>query len=135
MHDSIFMDVLYTWKDLLHEADCLKLVDPLVFYDVVEELAALRVLHDQMDRRFCFDDLNKWQIDLIELDDVRVPENFQNADFSGYSFNIGLLHYFLLLEGLHGNLLLSEKVCPQPHFAKCPLSNIFPLVMRWLPRR
>ena len=47
MHDVQLVDVLYARDDLLQEAAGVLLLEALVRDDVVEQLAAARVLHDQ----------------------------------------------------------------------------------------
>ena len=69
MHDSILMNIFDARDNLLHEPDRLGLVETLSLYDVVEELAALGVLHYEVDVGFCLDYL-------VQLDYVRVAEDF-----------------------------------------------------------
>lgn len=59
----------------------------------------------------------------VELDDVGVPENFEDAYLSGDSFDIGLLHYFLFLKGLDGDLHIGGNVNAQPNLTKCALTD------------
>ena len=44
---------------------------------------------------------------LIELNDVRMAKNFEDADFPGDAFDVGLFDNFLFLEGFNGDLLVS----------------------------
>jgi len=55
--DAVLVDVVDACDDLLHEGDGLLLAESLVLDDVVEELAALCVLHDEVDVGFGLDDL------------------------------------------------------------------------------
>ena len=57
VHDAVFMDVLHAREDLLHEGDGLGFGQALALDDVVEELAALCVLHDEVDVGLGLDDL------------------------------------------------------------------------------
>ena len=75
------MQVLNSCYDLMEEFDGNRLFDSLVLHDVIEQLAATSVLHDQVE-------LLRGLNDLIELDDVRVPDHLQNMDLSRHSFHV-----------------------------------------------
>lgn len=81
VYDSVFVDVLHTCNDLLHEPDGFGFIEPLPFDDVVEEFTAFSILHDEVDVGFGFDDL-------VELDDVGMAEYFEDADFAGDTFDV-----------------------------------------------
>ena len=59
----------------------------------------------------------------IELDDVGVAEDLQDADLSCNSFDISLLDDLLFLQGLHGHLLVGGGVDSQAHLAESALSD------------
>lgn len=66
----------------------------------------------------------KWYF--VELDDVGVPEYFEDAYLAGDSFDVGLLDDLFLLEGFNGHLLLGGDVDAQPHFPEGALPDAFP---------
>jgi hypothetical protein len=45
--DVKFMKIRYSSDDMLEESACLKFVQFGLFYDIVEELALLNILHNQ----------------------------------------------------------------------------------------
>ena len=57
MGNEVVVQVVRPREDLLHESDRLRLVDPLLLDNVVEELTALGILHDEVDVPFGLDDL------------------------------------------------------------------------------
>ncbi len=69
MDDSVLVNVLNSWQNLLHETDSFCLIESFPFYDVVEELPSLGILHDKVDVCFGLDYF-------IELDDVGMSEYF-----------------------------------------------------------
>jgi hypothetical protein len=50
---------------------------------------------------------------LVELDDVGVPQDLEDADLASHPLHVGLLHDLLLLEDLDGHLLLGRDVDAQ----------------------
>ena len=70
---------------------------------------------------------------LVELDDVGMPQHFQDADFPCHSLYVRLLHYLLLLEGLNCHLLSSGKMDSQPHLTESALSDALALLFQSLP--
>lgn len=72
---------------------------------------------------------------LVKLDDVWVPKDFQDADLTGDSFNIGLFNDLLFLEGLNGHFLICRDVYPQPNFTKSAFSDRFTCITVNLPMR
>ena len=54
MNDTIFMNVLHSWKDLMHEPDCLCFLNSFVLDDIVEEFPTFSIFHNQMNGSFCF---------------------------------------------------------------------------------
>lgn len=65
MHNSIFMNILNTSNDLLHEPYGLSLIETFSFDNIIEQLTALSIFHDEMNIGFGLDDL-------IELNDIGV---------------------------------------------------------------
>lgn len=58
MHDVKLMKIRYSSDDMLEESACFKFVQFCLFYDIVEELTLLDILHNQKKVLWCFDDLN-----------------------------------------------------------------------------
>ena len=57
MHNVEFVQVLNTSYDLVQELAGLRLFDPLVLHNVVKELSAAGILHDQVQLLWSLDDL------------------------------------------------------------------------------
>lgn len=86
----------------MEEATGFRLLDSLIRYYVVKQLSPTRILHDQIKLLRCLNDL-------IELDDVWVPDELQDVDFSRHSLHITHILNLILLEYLHCHLhILSE---------------------------
>ena len=126
VYDSVFVDVLHTCNDLLHEPDGFGFIEPLPFDDVVEEFTAFSILHDEVDVGFGFDDL-------VELDDVGMAEYFEDADFAGDTFDVWLFDNFLFLEGFDGHLFLGEDVSAQFDFAESTFADraAYPVIAQY----
>ena len=90
MYDTIFMNVLHTCNNLLHEFNGLRLIKSFSFDNIIEQLPTFCILHDKMNVSFRFDDF-------VELNDVRVTKYFKDTDLSSDSFDIRLFYDFLLL--------------------------------------
>lgn len=60
----------------------------------------------------------KWVSNLIELNDVLMPDELQDVDLSGHPLYIGHLHDTLLLQNFDGHFFLSDLVHGRFHFAK-----------------
>ena len=58
MYDAIFVNVLYSCEYLLHIVDCFLFVESFFFDDVIEELSALCVLHNEVDISLSLYDLH-----------------------------------------------------------------------------
>ena len=63
------VEVFYASNDLVEEFEGRGLFYPLVLDDVVEKLASVRILHDQVELLWGLDDF-------IKLNDVRVSDHF-----------------------------------------------------------
>lgn len=73
-----------------------------------------------------FDDLGYFRGYLVQLDDVGVPDQLQNVDFSGDTLYIGDVHYSLLLQNLYRHQLACEVVRRQLHDPERPLPDCLP---------
>ena len=79
--------------------------------NVIEQLTARSVLHDQVELARCLNDL-------VELDDVGVPDELQDVDLSGHPLNIGHICDPLLLQDLDRNLLIRQSMGAKLDLAK-----------------
>ena len=75
MDDHVAVAVLDAARDLLEEVARLVLDEAALLHDVVEELAPLDVLHDDVDVRRGLDHL-------VEADDVGVAEEAEDLDLA-----------------------------------------------------
>jgi hypothetical protein len=58
MHDAQLVQVLNRVNQLPQDASSFTFIEPLAANDMLEQLATLRVLHDQVDLHFRLDNLN-----------------------------------------------------------------------------
>lgn len=119
MDDSDAMDVLDSSDEFVEHPAGGVLVDPLVFNYVVEELTVLHVLHHQKKLFGGFDYL-------IELDDVRVPDQLQDVDLSGHPLSVRHFRYFAFFKYFDGHLFVGELVQGRLDLPKSALSDGFP---------
>ena len=106
MAHAELVQVLHTFQDLVEEFGCVDVVYAIVAHDVVEELACVRMLHNQVQFALCFNYL-------IKLDDARVPNFLEDFDFASNSIDVGLVLDLVLLQYLDGHLLLRYCVDAQ----------------------
>ncbi len=69
MHDSYFMEVLYSWDELEEHAWGLGFLDAFASDDIVEQFSLLHELHHQEELLGSLDDL-------VQLDNIGVPNQF-----------------------------------------------------------
>lgn len=115
MHYSEFMSVLDSTDNLLKDFASLLLIHPFLADNIVKQLTPLHVLHDKEEMFGSFDDL-------IQLNDIGMPNQLQNVDLSRYSFHIGYVYYPILLKDLDGHFLTRWNVGCQLYFAECAFS-------------
>jgi len=70
---------------------------------------------------------------LVELDDVGMAQDLEDADLSRDALDVSLLHYFLLLQCLNCHLLVGGQVYSQPHFPKGSLPDALAFITECLP--
>jgi hypothetical protein len=105
MHNSNLVDVLDTCDYLLEEATSLAFLNAGVSHNVIEQLAAISILHYKEEFFRCLNDLGITEsYYLVELDDIRVPQHLKDLDLFGDSFHVCLLLDLVLLEDLDGYL-------------------------------
>ena len=81
------MKVFNPANNLLEEFACLLLLQFLLLHDIVEQLTAADVLHDEKELLGCFDNLK-------QLDDVGMADQFEDVDFASDSLHVGFFRYF-----------------------------------------
>ena len=59
------------------------------------------------------------------MDDVGVPQYFQDADLTRDPLDVCLFDYLLFLESLNGHFLTGGDVDAEPHLAESALSDGF----------
>jgi hypothetical protein len=68
------------------------------FDNVVEQFSAFHILHDEEKLFGGFDDL-------VQLDNVGMPDELKDMDFSGNTFHISNIDYFFFFQDLYGYFL------------------------------
>lgn len=90
MNYAIFMNILHTRYNLLHEFYSFLLIQSFPFNYIIKKLSPFCVLHDQMDISFGF-------YNLVKLNNIGMSQYFEDAYLSGDPFYIRLLYDFLFL--------------------------------------
>lgn len=88
----------------------------LLFGDVVEELPARAVLHDEEEVLGGLDDF-------VELDEVGVADEFEDVYFAGDALDVRHVHDLLLLQHLHCHLLARPLVDRQLYLPERALAQ------------
>mmetsp|Transcript_6914 Transcript_6914/g.21503 ORF Transcript_6914/g.21503 Transcript_6914/m.21503 type:complete len:281 (-) Transcript_6914:196-1038(-) len=119
VHHLHLVHLLHAGHDLVEEAARLGLLYPPARDDVVEELAAAGVFHDEVQLPPGLDDL-------VKLDDVGVSDKLEDVHLTSDALNIGNLHDSILLQDLHGHAFAREDVAAELHLAEGAFPNGFP---------
>ena len=90
MNNIQLMEILYAGNYLVEQLASLGLFDSLISYDIVKELSTLGILHDQVQLFWRF-------YNLVKLDDVWVPDHFEDMDLTSHSLNVMDVLNFVLL--------------------------------------
>ena len=93
-----------------------RLLHPRVGDDVVEQLAAITVLHDEEDLPGSINDLE-------QLDDVFVAHALEDGDLAADTFHVRWLHNAALLQDFDGYFLPGHDVRTDSHFAESALTQ------------
>jgi hypothetical protein len=109
--NSDFVDVLDARNNLLEEFTSFIFLQALSFDDIVEEFSSARILHDEEQLARSFDNF-------VQLDNVRVPHDFQNVDFPCNSLDIALVFDFVFFKYFDSNLFACDQVGSQPDFSE-----------------
>jgi len=106
------MQITDAVDQLLEKRRGLRLGDTLSFHDVVEKLAPVRVLHDQVDPCRSIEHI-------VQLNDVSVPVAFQDVDLSGHPPHVTGVYdsvffqdfdgHFFSRQGMHARLYPSKR--------------------------
>ena len=83
----------------MEELAGLVLFEPFVLDNIVEELAILHVLHDQEQLLGGFDDL-------VQLDQVGMPDELEDMDLPEHSLSVGDIVYLAFLQDLYGYIFV-----------------------------
>ncbi len=102
MNDVQLMQVSDSTDHLLEVLAGFVFLNFVFLYDVIEEFALFDVLHDQEKVARGLNDLRWWKKYLVQLDDTGVADEFEDVDFSGYSFDVGHVDDFFLDEDFDG---------------------------------
>ena len=116
MADSDFVNILDAGDDLLEETACFVFLQALALDDVVEELTAVCVLHDE-------EELSRRFNNLVKLYHVGVPNDLQNVDLASDSLYVGLVFNLVFLQDLDRYLLARDQVSAEPDLSKSALSE------------
>lgn len=111
MHDIEAVDVLDAIDELVIEAAGILLPQLFAFDYEVEELSALNELHHE-------EQVLGRLYDFVELDDVRMADQFEDVDLPGYALHVGNVDDLFLFEDLYGDGLVSGLVRGQLHLSE-----------------
>ena len=149
MADATPVDVLNSRHYLLKESTSLRLLQFLALDDVIKQLSATGILHDEEKLARGFDNLRKrgkisqfhllvWQewlivqingqsgrmnTYLVELNHVWMSDFLENVDLSRHPLHIALVLDSVLLQNLDCDLFTSYCMRANSYFAKCSRSE------------
>lgn len=118
MADARLVDVLDATDKFKVELAGLFLGQSGVSHDVVEELAAVAVLHNHVEFLFGLDDF-------VQLNDIGVADLLENFDLASDALNVFLVVDLVLLENFDGDLFASEGVLTELDLAESSFSEMF----------
>lgn len=116
VHNIELVQVFDTGNYLVEKLDGLRLFDPLILDNVVKKFTAGRILHYQIQLLGSFNDL-------VQLNNVRMSNHFEDVDFASNPFHIVYVHNFVFFKNFHGNTLPSQLVYPQLDLSKSSFAN------------
>lgn len=115
MHDIQGVQILDAINYLLKVPASLRLLYSALCDNIVKQLPATRILHDQIQlllRLYYF----------IQLHNIRMPDHLKNMYLPRYSLNISHIHNPIFLKYLHSNLFTREQVLAQFDLAEGTLA-------------
>ena len=110
MNYSKFMNVLYARENLRVHFAGFDFLQSSILYDVLEKFSTTAVLHDQVQIVIVFNHLNDQKLTffkssyLEKLNDVRMPDFFQDSDFPVDTVQICMVLYFVFLQDFDSHL-------------------------------
>ena len=116
MCDAVCVARIDGHEDLPKDAARLRLLQPAMGYNELEELAAGDVLGHQEDVARPLDNLEK-------IDDMRMLHVLQNLDLSRHALHIAFVRDSVLLEHLDRHTLPGEQMHAELHLAKGALAE------------
>ena len=91
MDNTELEQILNAINNLLEETASMTLFDSIMFDDIVKELTAASIFHNQVELLRRLDDLWFTPSYLIKLDDVIMADSFENVNLTGNPFDISLI--------------------------------------------
>ena len=116
MSNTYFMQVLNPIQQLVKELTSLLFSDLFVINYVLVEFSFLHELHNQQQ-------LLRSLHNFVQLNDVRVSDEFQDVYLSFYSLYISYILYFLLFQDFDRNIFPCLFMSSELHLTKCTRSN------------
>jgi hypothetical protein len=98
MNDVELMYIVHPCIDLLEKLASFVFLEPRVSHNIVKELPPTGVFHNEVE---LLGGLNYF----IELDNVRMSNQFKNVDLSGHSFDVRDISDSIFLQNFDCNLL------------------------------
>lgn len=114
MSNTDFMNMLNCIDQLMKKLTRFFFFNSFFFDYIVKELTVFHELHYQQQIFGSFHNI-------VQLHDVRVPHQFQDMDFTEYSFSICDIIYFIFFKYFNGNTLISDFVDSQFYLAESAL--------------
>lgn len=118
MHNVKLVDVLDSGDYLLKVLARLILIDSCLLDNVVEELSAICVLHNQVQLLWSLNDF-------IKLNYIRMSNQLQYMDLPRYPFDVGNVGDSLFLEDFNSDLVSGENMRAKLDFSKRAFSDCF----------
>ena len=113
---AIFVQMFHTFHNLTKEFGRIYIIDTAILHDVVEKLAGVSMLHDEVQFTFRLDNL-------IQLNDPRVSNLLKNFDFSCYTVYIHLILNLILFQDFDSHFFLSNCLDSKFYFSECAFTQ------------
>lgn len=118
MDNIQLVQILNSRSNLMEKFDRLWLFNPVVFHDIIKKFTTAHIFHDQVELLWC---LNNF----VELNNVRMPDHFEDMDLTRYSFDIVHVLDFIFFKNFYRNLLTGAVMNSELHFSESTLANSF----------
>ena len=116
MYNVKFVKILDSSNDLVEESLGKGLPHTLVLNNEVKQLAARRILHNQVQLLGCLDNL-------IQLNDVGVADHLEDMNLSCHALHVVHVRYLVLFEYFHRHFFAGEIVHSHFHFSERALAD------------